>query len=60
MSEGLMDETHVVPPAEIEEVDLYHAKSFITKWVFSQDAKIIAIQYSTTAILIGLVGLVLS
>ena len=60
MSNGVLDETQVIPPAEVEEVDLYHAKSFITKWVFSQDAKIIAIQYSTTAILIGLVGLVLS
>ena len=60
MSEGIMDETGVVPPAETEEVYLYHAKSFWTKWVFSQDAKIISIQYSATAILIGLVGLVLS
>ncbi|NQV55189.1 MAG: cbb3-type cytochrome c oxidase subunit I, partial [Rhodospirillales bacterium] len=60
MSEGVLDETQVIPPAEVEEVDLYHAKSFLTKWVFSQDAKVIAIQYSTTAIAIGLVGLVLS
>jgi cytochrome c oxidase subunit 1 len=49
-----------VPPAEVEEVELYHAKSFITKWVFCQDAKVIAIQYSGTAIAIGLVALVLS
>ncbi|NQU62557.1 MAG: cbb3-type cytochrome c oxidase subunit I [Rhodospirillales bacterium] len=49
-----------VAPAEVEEVELYHAKSFITKYVFSQDAKVIAIQYSGTAIGIGLVGLVLS
>jgi len=49
-----------VPPAEVPDVDLYHAHSWITKYVFSQDAKVIAIQYSTTAILIGLVGLVLS
>ncbi|MBT5838046.1 MAG: cytochrome c oxidase subunit I [Rhodospirillaceae bacterium] len=60
MSEGLLDETQVIPPAELEEVDLYHAHSFWTKYVFSQDAKIIAIQYSGTAIAIGLVGLVLS
>ncbi|MBT4719031.1 MAG: cytochrome c oxidase subunit I [Rhodospirillaceae bacterium] len=60
MSEGLLDETQVIPPAELEEVDLYHAHSFWTKYVFSQDAKIIAIQYSGTAITIGLVGLVLS
>ena len=60
MSNGVVEDTQVIPEAEVEEVDLYHAHSFITKWVFSQDAKIIAIQYSTTAILIGLVGLVLS
>jgi len=49
-----------VPPAEVEEMELYHAHSFITKYVFSQDAKVIAIQYSLTAISIGVVGLVLS
>ena len=49
-----------VPPAEVEEMELYHAHSFITKYVFSQDAKVIAIQYSLTAIAIGLVALVLS
>ncbi len=49
-----------LPVAEVEEADLYHAKSWITKYVFSQDAKVIAIQYSGTAIAIGLVGLVLS
>ena len=53
-------ETSLVPPAEVAEVDLYHAKSWITKYVFSQDAKVIAIQYSFTAIAIGLVALVLS
>ncbi len=49
-----------IPPAEIAEMDLYHAHSWWTKYVFSQDAKVIAIQYSGTAIAIGLVGLVLS
>ena len=49
-----------VAPAEVEDVELYHAKSWITKYVFSQDAKVIAIQYSGTAIGIGLVALVLS
>ena len=53
-------DTVVIPPAELPEVDLYHAKSWITKYVFCQDAKVIAIQYSGTAIAIGLVGLVLS
>src|SRR5713101_2647057 len=49
-----------IPPAEVKDVELYHPKSWITKWVFSQDAKIIAIQYSITALSIGLVALVLS
>jgi len=49
-----------VRPAEAEDVELYHAHSWITKYVFSQDAKYIAIQYSCTAIAIGLLGLVLS
>ena len=54
------DGAAVVPPAELPDVELYHAKSWITKYVFCQDAKVIAIQYSATAIAIGLVALVLS
>ena len=42
------------------ELDLYHPKSWVTKYVFSQDAKVIAIQYGLTATAIGLVALVLS
>ena len=53
-------EAEQIPAAEVEDVELYHAKSWITKYVFSQDAKVIAIQYSITAISIGLVALVLS
>ncbi len=53
-------EVEIVPAAEVPEVELYHAKSWVTKYVFSQDAKVIAIQYSFTAIAIGLVALVLS
>jgi cytochrome c oxidase subunit 1 len=60
MSQAVDAETVVIPPAELPEVELYHAKSWITKYVFSQDAKVIAIQYSGTAVAIGLVGLVLS
>src|SRR5262249_12895771 len=41
-------------------VELYHPKSWVTKYVFCQDAKVIAIQYSITALSIGLVALVLS
>ncbi|OWV92561.1 cytochrome c oxidase subunit I [Rhizobium sp. R72] len=50
----------VIPPAEVADVELYHPKSWWTKYVFSQDAKIIAIQYSMTAFAIGFVALVLS
>src|SRR6266850_1047010 len=49
-----------IPPAEVAEVELYHPKSWWTQYVFSQDAKVIAIQYSLTASAIGLVALVLS
>jgi len=49
-----------MPPAEVAEMELYHPKSWVTKYVFCQDAKVIAIQYSFTAIAIGLVALVLS
>src|SRR6266571_4347064 len=49
-----------VPPAEVGDVELYHPRSWLTKYVFSQDAKVIAVQYSCTALAIGLVALVLS
>ncbi|RWC36109.1 MAG: cytochrome c oxidase subunit I [Mesorhizobium sp.] len=49
-----------VPPAEVAEMELYHPHSWWTKYVFSQDAKVIAIQYSATATAIGMVALVLS
>jgi cytochrome c oxidase subunit I len=54
------DAVDVIPPAEVPEVELYHPHSWWTKYVFSQDAKVIAIQYSGTALAIGLVALVLS
>ena len=49
-----------IPPAEVPDVELYHPHSWWTTYVFSQDAKVIAIQYSGTAVAIGLVALVLS
>ena len=60
MSTVAHDATAHVGPAEVEEVELYHAKTWLGQYVFSQDAKIIAIQYAVTAIGIGLVALVLS
>ena len=53
-------EVDALGPVEVPDVELYHAKSWITKYVFSQDAKVIAIQYGVTAATIGLVGLMLS
>ena len=60
MADITRGELNYVAPAEVEDVELYHPKSWITKYVFSQDAKVIAIQYSFTAIAIGMVALVLS
>ncbi|MGI9324873.1 MAG: cytochrome c oxidase subunit I [Pseudomonadales bacterium] len=60
MSQVAHDALDFVPPAEVEEMELYHPKTWIGKYVWSQDAKVIAIQYSITAIAIGLVALVLS
>src|SRR3979411_142548 len=54
------DESDFAPPMEVEEPDVYHPKTFIGKYIWSQDAKVIAVQYSITAISVGLVALVLS
>jgi hypothetical protein len=54
------DASAYAPPAEVGEMELYHPKTFIGKYIWSQDAKVIAIQYAVTAIGIGLVALVLS
>jgi cytochrome c oxidase subunit 1 len=49
-----------VPHDDSDEVELYHPHSWLTKYVFSQDAKVIGVQYALTAIAIGMVALVLS
>jgi cytochrome c oxidase subunit 1 len=49
-----------IPALEVQPQDLYHAKSFWTRWIFCQDAKVIGIQYAITAVSIGLVAMVLS
>jgi cytochrome c oxidase subunit 1 len=54
------DESAFVPAAEVEEPELYHPKTFVGKYIWSQDAKVIAVQYAITAIAVGLVALVLS
>ena len=38
----------------------HHKESFFTKYVFSQDHKMIAKQYLLTAIIMGVVGIALS
>ncbi|GEK45942.1 cbb3-type cytochrome c oxidase subunit I [Halomonas pacifica] len=43
-----------------EEMELVHPRTFLGKYIWSQDAKVIAIQYALTATAIGLVALVLS
>src|SRR5436189_275380 len=60
MSSVAHDASLFVPPAEYEDVELYHPKTFVGKYVWSQDAKVIAVQYAITAIGVGLVALVLS
>jgi cytochrome c oxidase subunit 1 len=39
---------------------LHHPKTFLGKYIWSQDHKVIAIQYTITAVSVGLVALVLS
>ncbi|CAG1017503.1 partial cytochrome c oxidase subunit I, partial [Burkholderiaceae bacterium] len=43
------------------DASLHHEpQSFITKYVWSQDHKVIAVQYASVAIFVGIIGLVLS
>ena len=60
MADVIRAEAGLVPPLEVEDAELYHAKTFLGKYIWCQDAKVIAIQYGLTAVAIGLVGLVLS
>jgi len=48
-----------VPLAD-QDHELHDPHTFITKYVWSQDHKVIAIQYGSTAICVGLVALILS
>ena len=57
----MVDATHGQEAhAEFADAELYHPRSWWTRYVFSQDAKVIAIQYAGTALAIGFVALVLS
>ena len=50
-----------VPLADQDhEMEMHHPHSFVEKYVWSQDHKVIAIQYGGLAVFTGIVGLVLS
>ncbi len=49
---------HIAIADQVQE--LHEPKSFITRYIWSQDHKVIAIQYTITAIAVGLVALALS
>jgi len=49
-----------IPAAEVPEMELPHPHGWWSIYVFSQDAKVIGIQYALTALAIGMVALVLS
>ena len=51
---------YYVRPSDIPDQALYHAQSFIAKWVFCQDAKATGVQYFLTAAFTGTIGLILS
>jgi cytochrome c oxidase subunit 1 len=60
MVDTTLEADGTIPAAAVPDVELYHPTSWLTKYVWSQDAKVIAIQYSVTAMSIGVVALVLS
>ena len=61
MANSAYDAVSTAPPAEVGEMELPpHPKTFIGKYIWSQDAKVIAVQYAVTATAIGLVALALS
>src|SRR4051794_15829885 len=57
---GGMAQTAIIDEDHGEEHQHPAPQSFITKYIWSQDHKVIAIQYALTAISVGLVALVLS
>ena len=60
MSTIAHDADDFVAPVEVPEMELYHPKTWLGKYVFSQDAKVIAIQYAVTAMGVGFLALVMS
>jgi len=54
------DADDFVASAEVPEMELYHPKTWLGKYVFSQDAKVIAIQYFCVAMGVGILALMMS
>jgi cytochrome c oxidase subunit 1 len=52
--------SHAEAEADAEHAAHHGPQSFLTKYVWSQDHKVIAIQYATIAIAVGLLGVALS
>ncbi len=55
-----MAHTAITNPEGAGEHGAHRPQSFLTRYIWSQDHKVIAIQYSITAIAVGLIALVLS
>jgi len=60
MSTIAHDADDFVASAEVPEMELYHPKTWLGTYVFSQDAKVIAVQYFCTAMGIGFLALIMS
>ncbi|MFY0990249.1 cytochrome c oxidase subunit I [Halomonas sp. C05BenzN] len=60
MAERGQESATYAPAGEFDEMELVHPRTFVGKYIWSQDAKVIAIQYGLTAMAIGVVALVLS
>ncbi len=60
MADVPLDRVAETATTEVEDLSLHHPHSWLTRYVFSQDAKTISIQYTVTALVIGFIALFLS
>ncbi|GGG43381.1 cytochrome c oxidase subunit I [Chelatococcus composti] len=60
MADIPLDRVAETATTEVEDLALRHPHGWVTRYVFSQDAKTIAIQYTATALAVGFVALFLS
>ena len=51
---------HVSIADRDHEIEHHDPQTFITKYIWSQDHKVIAVQYGITAIFVGVIALILS